>query len=39
MLKKPKISFGARCGKCNCFLDAKAALSKDFFGKCPIGKW
>ena len=39
MLKKPKINIGSRCGKCNCFLDAKTSLSKDFYGECPIGKW
>lgn len=39
MLRKPKINLGARCGKCNCFLDAKASLSKEFFGSCPIDKW
>tara|TARA_R110002033_G_scaffold82020_1_gene132861 strand:+ start:592 stop:792 length:201 start_codon:yes stop_codon:yes gene_type:complete len=39
MLKKPKWEWGARCGKCTCFLDAKATLSKDFYGECPLGKW
>ena len=39
MLKKPKWEWGARCGKCSCFLDAKTTLTKDFFGECPLGKW
>ena len=39
MLKYPKWDRGARCAKCTCFLDAKAALTKEFFGKCPIDKW
>tara|TARA_R110002012_G_scaffold285818_2_gene477074 strand:- start:3656 stop:3850 length:195 start_codon:yes stop_codon:yes gene_type:complete len=39
MLKKPKWTKGARCGKCSCFLDAKTSLSKEWFGKCPIDKW
>jgi|TARA_R110000803_G_C11966191_1_gene319255 hypothetical protein len=39
MLKKPKWERGARCGKCSCFLDAKATLTKDFYGECPLGKW
>ena len=29
MLKKPKWDWGARCGKCKCFLQAKSKLSKD----------
>ena len=28
MLKYPKWTKGARCGKCSCFLDAKATLNK-----------
>ena len=39
MLKHPKFKYGARCGKCKCFLDAKATLTKEFFGECPIKKW
>jgi len=39
MLKKPIITKGSRCGKCSCFLDAKAGLTKEWFGKCPINKW
>jgi hypothetical protein len=39
MLKKPKWTKGARCGKCSCFLDAKATLTKEFFGECPLDKW
>tara|TARA_R110000796_G_scaffold82213_1_gene180553 strand:+ start:3085 stop:3285 length:201 start_codon:yes stop_codon:yes gene_type:complete len=39
MLKKPKWERGARCGKCSCFLDAKATLTKEFYGECPLGKW
>ena len=39
LLKRPKISWGARCAKCMCFLDAKTSLTKEFFGKCPEGKW
>jgi hypothetical protein len=39
MLRNPKFKWGARCGKCKCFLDAKASLTKDFFGECPINKW
>ena len=39
MLKRPKWTMGMRCGKCSCFLDAKASLTKEFFGECPIGKW
>jgi len=39
MLKKPKIDLGARCKVCTCFLDAKASLTKEYFGKCPINKW
>ena len=39
MLKNPKITKGSRCGKCSCFLDAKASLTKEWFGECPIGKW
>ncbi len=39
LLKKPKIDWGARCKECGCFLDAKTSLSKEWFGKCPIGKW
>ena len=39
LLKTPKISRGARCAKCKCFLDAKTSLTKEFFGKCPENKW
>jgi|TARA_R110000803_G_scaffold52088_2_gene107362 hypothetical protein len=39
MLNKPKIKWGARCGDCSCFLQAKTKLSKDFYGKCPQDKW
>ena len=39
MLKKPIITRGSRCGKCSCFLDVKAGLTKEWFGKCPINKW
>tara|TARA_R100000664_G_C2710341_1_gene107402 strand:+ start:278 stop:478 length:201 start_codon:yes stop_codon:yes gene_type:complete len=39
MLKKPKWTKGARCGKCSCFIDAKASLSKEYFGECPLDKW
>jgi len=39
MLKSPKLKWGARCSVCTCFLDAKTSLTKEFFGKCPIGKW
>jgi len=39
LLKTPKISRGARCFKCKCFLDAKTSLTKEFFGKCPENKW
>ena len=39
MLKYPKWTKGARCGKCTCFLDAKATLTKEYFGECPLGKW
>ena len=39
MLKNPKWIWGARCGKCKCFLDAKTSLSKEWFGECPIKKW
>ena len=39
MLKKPKITKGSRCGKCSCFLDAKAGLTKEWFGVCPLNKW
>tara|TARA_R100001163_G_scaffold27452_3_gene22213 strand:- start:1910 stop:2110 length:201 start_codon:yes stop_codon:yes gene_type:complete len=39
MLKRPKWDWGARCGKCKCFLQAKSKLSKDFYGECPLGKW
>lgn len=39
MLKNPKWTRGARCGKCKCFLDAKTALTKEWFGECPIKKW
>ena len=35
----PKWTKGARCGKCSCFLDAKATLTKEFFGECPLDKW
>ena len=30
---------GARCGKCSCFLEAKATLTKEYFGECPLDKW
>ena len=39
MLRNPKWIWGARCGKCSCFLDAKTSLTKDFFGECPLDKW
>ena len=39
MLKNPKWIWGARCGKCSCFLDAKTSLTNEFFGKCPKNKW
>jgi len=39
MLKYPKWTKGARCGKCSCFLDAKTTLTKEYFGECPLGKW
>ena len=39
MLKLPKWTKGARCGKCSCFLDAKTTLTKEYFGECPLGKW
>jgi hypothetical protein len=39
LLKTPKWTKGARCGKCKCFLDAKTSLSKEWFGECPIKKW
>ena len=39
MLKRPKWAKGARCGKCSCFLDAKANLTKEWFGVCPLDKW
>lgn len=39
MLKRPKWNWAARCGKCSCFLNAKASLTKDYFGECPLGKW
>ena len=39
LLKRPKIERGARCADCKCFLDAKASLTKEFFGKCPQNKW
>ncbi len=39
MLRKPKITKGSRCGKCSCFLEAKAQLEKEWMGECPIGKW
>jgi hypothetical protein len=39
LLKIPKWTKGARCGKCKCFLDAKTSLSKEWFGQCPIKKW
>jgi len=39
LLKTPKISKGARCASCKCFLDAKTSLTKEFFGKCPENKW
>ncbi|QDP67823.1 MAG: hypothetical protein Unbinned8210contig1002_11 [Prokaryotic dsDNA virus sp.] len=39
MLKRPKWTKGARCGKCSCFIDAKASLTKEFYGECPEGKW
>tara|TARA_R110000824_G_scaffold3074_5_gene14066 strand:+ start:266 stop:466 length:201 start_codon:yes stop_codon:yes gene_type:complete len=39
MLKLPKWTKGARCGKCSCFLDAKTTLTKEFFGECPLDKW
>jgi len=39
MLKKPTWTWGARCGKCKCFLDAKTSLKKEFFGECPLEKW
>ena len=39
MLKKPTWTWGARCGKCSCFLDAKTSLKTEYFGKCPIDKW
>jgi len=39
MLRNPKWTKGARCGKCSCFLDAKATLTKEYFGECPLDKW
>ena len=39
MLRKPIITKGSRCGKCSCFLDAKASLTKEWYGECPVGKW
>jgi|TARA_R100000664_G_C2639252_1_gene65052 hypothetical protein len=39
MLRNPKFKWGARCGKCKCFLDAKSSLTKEFFGECPLKKW
>ena len=39
MLPWPKIKWGARCGMCSCFLQAKSKLSKDFYGECPLNKW
>jgi len=39
MLRKPKWTKGARCGKCSCFLEAKATLTKEYFGECPLDKW
>ena len=39
MLKKPKLTWGARGGKCKCFLDAKTTLTKEFLGECPLNKW
>jgi len=39
MLRRPKWTKGARCGKCSCFLDAKTTLTKEYFGECPLGKW
>ena len=39
MLKYPRWSKGARCGKCTCFIDAKATLSKEYLGVCPLNKW
>ena len=39
LLKRPKFTYGARCYKCKCFLDAKTSLTKEFFGKCPENKW
>tara|TARA_R110001592_G_scaffold109266_3_gene304836 strand:- start:1772 stop:1981 length:210 start_codon:yes stop_codon:yes gene_type:complete len=39
MLRKPIIKKGSRCGKCSCFLDAKASLTKEWFGECPLNKW
>ena len=39
MLRYPKWDKGARCAKCTCFLDAKASLTKEYQGKCPLHKW
>ena len=39
MLRYPKWDKGARCAKCTCFLAAKASLTKEYSGKCPLGKW
>ena len=39
MLKMPKWTKGARCAKCKCFLDAKASLTREWFGECPLNKW
>ena len=39
MLKRPKWTKGASCGKCSCFLDAMANLTKEWFGVCPLDKW
>jgi hypothetical protein len=39
LLKYPKLRWGNRCKECKCFLDAKANLTKDFFGECPKKKW
>lgn len=27
------------CSVCKCHLKAKTSLTKEFEGKCPIGKW
>ena len=31
LLKKPKITRGARCAECKCFLDAKDIINKRVF--------